>query len=94
MRSSCRPVRRDRVRGKALDLLRRQGYARAFAGVTLPNPGSVGLFESLEFEPAGVFERVGHKMGRWHDVGWWQQSLTELPAEPAPPLPFSVLRAA
>src|SRR5437879_8135236 len=34
-----------------LDLLRRQGYARAFAGVTLPNPGSVGLFESLEFEP-------------------------------------------
>jgi phosphinothricin acetyltransferase len=77
-----------------LDVLQRQGYARAFAGITLPNPASVGLFESLGFEPAGVFERVGYKLGRWHDVGWWQRSIAEASPAPDPPVPFSELRAA
>src|SRR3954468_13864867 len=34
-----------------LDILERQGFASAYAGTTLPNPGSIGMFESLEFEP-------------------------------------------
>ncbi|MFN2544013.1 MAG: arsinothricin resistance N-acetyltransferase ArsN1 family B [Actinomycetota bacterium] len=75
-----------------LAVLERQGHAKAYAGITLPNPGSVGLFESLGFEPAGVFRDVGNKLGRWHDVGWWQRCVADLPPDPTPPTPFAVLR--
>jgi phosphinothricin acetyltransferase len=35
---------------------------------------------------------VGHKLGRWGDVGWWQLALQERPAEPLPPLPLAEAR--
>lgn len=56
-----------------------RGFAAAFAGITLPNPRSVGLFEALSFEHAGTWRAVGYKLGEWHDVGWWQR---RLPAGP------------
>ena len=62
------------------ELLRRQGYVNAYAGITLPNPASVGLHESLGFTPVGVFERTGFKFGQWHDVLWLQLRLSEEPA--------------
>ncbi len=37
------------------ELLRRQGYVNAYAGITLPNPASVALHESMGFVPVGVF---------------------------------------
>jgi len=52
-----------------------QGYVNAYAGIALPNPGSVGLHESMGFEKVGVYHNVGYKLGQWHDVGWWQRSL-------------------
>ena len=52
-------------------LLRLQGFFRAYGGVALPNPASVGLMESSGFQPVGVYHRVGFKSGAWHDVGWW-----------------------
>ena len=63
--------------------LRDLGYATAYAGITQPNPASVGLHESLGFTAVGVFRAVGYKDG-WRDVGWWQLSLAtpELPVEP------------
>lgn len=57
--------------------LRDRGFAVALAGITLPNPASVGLHEALGFAPVGVFRSVGLKAGRWWDVGWWQLSLRE-----------------
>jgi L-amino acid N-acyltransferase YncA len=60
-------------------LLRRQGYVNAFAGITLPNPSSVGLHESLGFVPVGVFRRIGFKFDRWHDVAWLHLRLAEAP---------------
>jgi L-amino acid N-acyltransferase YncA len=69
--------------------LRRRGFRMACAGITLPNEASVGLHESLGFEPVGVFREIGWKQGRWHDVGWWQLELAPAgqgpPPEPAPP---------
>ena len=69
--------------------LRRQGFRLAVAGITLPNPGSVGLHEAVGFEPAGIYKRIGWKAGAWHDVGWWQLDLqpgtTAAPREPLPP---------
>lgn len=68
-----------------LALVRRQGYRAAFAGVTLPNPASVGLHEAVGFTPVGVYRQVGWKRGAWRDVGWWQLALA-LPEEPLHPL--------
>jgi L-amino acid N-acyltransferase YncA len=69
--------------------LREQGVAVVCAGVTLPNEASVGLHEALGFTPVGVYRRIGWKLGKWHDVGWWQLSLLpqddEPPAELRPP---------
>ncbi len=59
------------------EILAAQGYFNAYAGVTLPNPGSVGLHESLGFQPIGTYRNVGYKLGRWHDVGWWQRRLRQ-----------------
>src|SRR6478609_3022531 len=45
------------------DLLRAQGYVNAYAGISLPNPGSVGIHTALGFEPVGIYRQVGYKMG-------------------------------
>jgi phosphinothricin acetyltransferase len=64
------------------------GYYRAFAGITLPNEASVRLHEKIGFRPIGVYRRVGFKLGKWHDVGWW--SLDLLPEQDAPREPRSI----
>jgi L-amino acid N-acyltransferase YncA len=66
-------------------ILAAQGYFNAFAGIALPNPGSVGLHEAMGFEPIGVYHRVGYKLGQWHDVGWWQLILKSHEAAPGAP---------
>jgi phosphinothricin acetyltransferase len=63
--------------GALFDLLRRQGYVNAYAGITLPNPGSLRLHESMGFLPVGVYPRIGFKFGTWHDVIWLQLRLQE-----------------
>jgi phosphinothricin acetyltransferase len=68
-----------------------QGFYNAYAGVTLPNPGSVGLHEALGFQPVGVFRNVGYKFGAWHDVGWWHLPLQPPALDPAPPLPLDAV---
>lgn len=75
-----------------LGLLRLQGYTQAYAGITLPNPASVGVHESVGFVPLAVFPRVGYKMGEWRDVGWWRLVLHDVGGEPAEPIPMTSLR--
>ncbi len=68
-----------------LDLLERQGFVTAIAGIALPNPASVALHEKLDFRLSGVERGVGFKLGAWVDVGRWQRDLmerTDAPAEP------------
>jgi L-amino acid N-acyltransferase YncA len=64
-----------RLLDELVEELRRRGFATVIAGTTLPNPASVRLFEGRGFEAVGVFKRAGHKLGAWHDVGWWQRFL-------------------
>ena len=66
-------------------LLSLQGFYTAHAGITLPNPASVGLHEALGFRLVGVYRAVGFKRGAWHDVGWWQLPLRERTGAPDPP---------
>jgi len=69
-------------------ILRHQGFFKAFAGITLPNPASQGLHESVGFKRIGAYHGVGFKAGRWLDVGWWQLELQPEIAEPREPRPF------
>ncbi len=75
-----------------LALLGLQGYHRAYAGITLPNAGSVGLHESVGFTPIGVYPAVGYKLGEWHDVGWWQRSLRPSARNPGEPMTVETTR--
>ena len=66
-----------------------QGYFKAFAGITLPNPGSVGLHEAMGYERIGIYRGVGYKHGVWHDVAWYQRTLQRERLKP--PLPRHTL---
>jgi L-amino acid N-acyltransferase YncA len=68
-----------------LDRLAARGYRNALAGVALPNEASVGLHTAMGFEPVGTYRRIGWKLGRWHDVTWFQRPLGDGPDDDAPP---------
>jgi phosphinothricin acetyltransferase len=70
------------------EILRAQGFVKAYAGVTLPNPGSVGLHEAVGFRPLAVYRGVGYKFGKWLDVGWWELDLRPQTEKPEEPIPF------
>ena len=52
-----------------------RGFHTAYGGITLPNDASVALHERFGFRHIGTFSEVGWKLGRWHDVGWWERRL-------------------
>ncbi len=58
-----------------------KGYCHAYAGITLPNDSSIALHRSMGFRDVGVFEAVGRKFGKWHDVAWLQKTLRSGPPE-------------
>ncbi len=80
-----------RLLGAHLDLLQRQGFVTAIAGIALPNDASVALHEKLGFILSGIERGVGFKLGEWVDVGRWQRDLAPRDAEPAEPRPFELL---
>ncbi len=72
------------------ELLIKQGAVNVFAGITLPNPGSIGLHESLGFSQIGVYKNIGYKHAKWWDVGWWQLSL-QSPKNPKQLTPYPLI---
>jgi len=75
-----------RLYGELLAALRQQGFVNACAGVTVPNPASVALHESIGMSVVGVYRRVGYKLGRWHDVAWYGLRLSEPEGAPGEPV--------
>lgn len=61
--------------------LQEQPIERIVAGITLPNLASEALHRRFGFRPVGVFTRVGFKLGRFWDVGWFERPLRD-PAGP------------
>lgn len=47
---------------------------RAYGGVALPNDASRRLHERLGYRLVGVFQEVGYKFGRFHDVAWYERA--------------------
>jgi phosphinothricin acetyltransferase len=48
---------------------------RAYAGIALPNPASIGLHERFGFKRAGHFTEQGRKFDRYWDVAWYEKPL-------------------
>jgi phosphinothricin acetyltransferase len=71
---------------RLLDILARQGFHTAYAGITVPNENSIGLHEAMGFRHIGTYGEVGFKFGEWRDVGWWGRpiSASDRPGEPVP----------
>ncbi|MDR6114910.1 MULTISPECIES: N-acetyltransferase family protein [unclassified Sphingomonas] len=72
-----------------VDTLTAQGFTQAMGVIALPNDGSIKLHEAVGFRRAGVFREVGHKHGRWIDVGYWQRELAQPVPQPAEPRRFA-----
>lgn len=57
--------------------LRWQGYTNALAGIVLPNVSSVRFHERMGFRLVGIYHKVGYKLSRYWDVGWWEKPLID-----------------
>ena len=74
------------------DVLRRQGMCRVVAGVSGDNVASVRFHEKLGFRQCGTFEGMGHKLGAWHTVRWFQHDLRGQEPPPGEAVPFAQFR--
>lgn len=77
---------------RLFELLAAQNYYHAYGGIALPNPASVALHESVGFRRCALYERIGFKLGAWHDVGWWHRPLRPASGQPPEPIAFRELR--
>ena len=68
-----------------LSLLQKQGFYNAYAGITLPNEKSIALHEKFGFVKIGQYNRVGYKINKWWNVGWWECEINVKPECPEEP---------
>lgn len=61
--------------GALLEALTAAGFRAVLGGIALPNAASVALHEKCGFVKVGHLPKVGFKLGRWIDVGYWQREL-------------------
>ena len=71
-----------------LELLARQGFTAAVAGITLPNDPSVALHEGLGFTPCATYRDTGFKLGAWRTVQVFACDLAPRTTPPAEVRPF------
>jgi phosphinothricin acetyltransferase len=58
-----------------------QDVHRAYAGIALPNPASIGLHERFGFKRVAHFTEQGRKFGRYWDVAWYEKPVGTEPAD-------------
>jgi phosphinothricin acetyltransferase len=63
----------SRMYERLFELLADEPVHRAYAGITLPNPGSLALHRRFGFRDVGVYEEVGYKLGRYWSVQWLEK---------------------
>lgn len=74
-----------------LDILALQGYVNIYGTVSVPNPPSERLHESLGFKRVYTDVHTGWKFGAWRDLAFFRLQLRPYEAVPAPVLPFPEL---
>ncbi len=73
------------------DILKIQGFNNVYAVINLPNEKSVAFHERCGFEYFATYEKVGFKLGKWKNVGWWKLNVNDYGDEPAAPIKFAEL---
>jgi L-amino acid N-acyltransferase YncA len=73
------------------EILKKQGFNNVYAVINLPNDKSVAFHERCGFEYFATYEKVGWKLGKWKNVGWWKLKVNEYGDEPAAPVKFEDL---
>ena len=64
-----------RMYERLFQLLAGEPIHRAYAGITLPNPGSLALHRRFGFQDVGVYDEVGFKLGHYWSVQWLERRL-------------------
>jgi phosphinothricin acetyltransferase len=64
-----------RLLARLLDALASEDVHRAYAGITLPNPASLGLHRAFDYRDIAVMSEVGRKFDRYWDVAWLEKKL-------------------
>ena len=72
-----------------LELLTRQGFTAAVAGITLPNDASVSLHAKLGFTPCATYRDTGFKLGEWRTVQVFARDLAPRLNPPSEIRPFA-----
>lgn len=72
-------------------ILKLQGFRNVYAGITLPNEGSINIHERCGFRHFATYENIGYKFGNWHSVGWWKLQINDYDPQPPPPSKLSEL---
>lgn len=55
--------------------LEQQGVINLLACISLPNDASISFHEKRGYEQVAHFQKVGFKLGKWHDIVWLQKKL-------------------
>jgi phosphinothricin acetyltransferase len=74
---------------RLFEILKLQGFRNVYAVINLPNEKSVNFHERCGFKWFATYEKVGYKLGKWKNVGWWQLILNEYSMEPEAPVRLS-----
>jgi len=64
------------------ELVRYQGIANLLAIITMPNEPSVAFHEYFGYRKCAEFSKVGYKLGKWQNVGWFELFLQDETQEP------------
>ena len=51
----------------------------------------MGFHEKFGFNLVGIYHKVGYKLGKYHDVGWWELHIGDGQAPPVDITPVSEL---
>lgn len=71
---------------EVIQYLKKQGFCTVYAAISTPNPKSEAFHQSYGFHKIGEFKNVGHKMGKWLDVTWYDLQIAEYSENPQEPL--------
>ncbi|MGE3908733.1 MAG: N-acetyltransferase family protein [Chloroflexota bacterium] len=66
----------SRLYTRLFEIMETMPVHRVYAGITLPNPGSLALHKKFGFEDIGTQDEVGHKFGRYWSVIWLEKRMS------------------
>ncbi|MGT2907356.1 N-acetyltransferase family protein [Streptococcus dentiloxodontae] len=69
---------------KLTALLRQQNVVTIEACITYPNEKSIRFHQKNGFKEVAHFNKVGYKLGKWHDVVWYEKTLCPPLDQPEP----------